>query len=160
MGSSWIVAPLSCSPEPLGVLGSAPRLISLVLCGRVLVPAELVSVSILVLASRQFVILGVYLSVSMWLGLTWIFLLKSCDKKHNKWLCASSTMELCNNSANILPPKESSSGVTDSYSMSLSDCSSQSFQGFLVPSIEICQNAALYSQCRASLCSRQDFLVG
>lgn len=92
----------------------APRLISLVLCVGVLAPAEQVSVSILVLASRQFVILGVYLSTSLWLGLAWVFLLKSRDKKHDKWFCASSTMELCNNSANILPPKESSSGVTDS----------------------------------------------
>lgn len=138
MASSWVVIHLSCSPELLGVpRDSSTLLISLVQCVGVLAPSELVSESILVLASSQFVILAVYLSVSLWLGLAWVFLFKSSDKKnpkkpqtHDKWLFASSTMELCINSANILPPKGSSSGVTDSYSMSLSDCSSRSFQGF------------------------------
>lgn len=74
-------------------------------------------------------------------------------KKHDKWLCASSTIEC--SAITVLtfyPQKESSSGVTDSYSMSLSGCSSWSSQGFLVLSIEICQNPVLCSQCRASLC--------
>lgn len=59
----------------------ASRLISFVQCIGVLASAEQGSVSILVLASGQFVILGVYLSASLWLGVAWVFLLKSCDTK-------------------------------------------------------------------------------
>ena len=56
----------------------------------------------------------------MWLGLAWVFLLKSCDENCDEWLCASSTMECSAITVLTLrPPPPSSSGVMDSYAVSL-----------------------------------------
>lgn len=58
----------------------------------------------------------------MWLGLAWVFLLKSYDENCDEWLCASSTMECSAITVlTFFPRKKSSSGVMDSCAVSLSD---------------------------------------